>query len=301
MSASPVVVGLDPERDDTAPLIVGAAMARISGAPLIAIAAYLHDPISNAVSSGTVDSDLRDDALARLEVLTAGFDAELLVAGGSSAARVLHEQATRLGASLIVVGSTGRGALGRLAPGTTAERLTHGAPCPVVIVPAGIAPEWAPNRVGVGFVDLHDGRVALRTAAALAEAAGGSLEVRTALDALAWRRSAVVDPYTEPGFLAPSRAAAQRALDRALATLPGGIDATGQVVVATPVDALAELSEDVELLVCGSRGYGPVRSVLLGGVTHALIRRAHCPVLVVPRGAERPLAASDEPQETTAA
>ena len=60
MSASPVVVGLDPEREDIAPLIVGAAMARISGAPLVAIGAYLHDPISNAVSGGTVDADLRD-------------------------------------------------------------------------------------------------------------------------------------------------------------------------------------------------------------------------------------------------
>ena len=301
MSVSPVVVGLDPDRDDSAPLIVAAAMARITGAPLTAIAAYLHDPISNDVSGRTVDSELRDVALARLETLTAGFEAELLVAGGPSAARVLHEQATRLGASLVVVGSTGRGPLGRLAPGTTAERLTHGAPCPVVVVPAGVASDWAPRRIGVGFIDLHDGRVALRAAAALAEAAGGSLSVRTALEALAWTRSVVIDPYTRSGELEPSRDAAQRALDRALETLPGGAHATGEVVVANPVDALVDLSEHVDLLVCGSRGYGPVRSVLVGGVTHSLVRRAHCPVLLVPRGAERPVGPSSEPQETNAA
>jgi len=297
MSAHPVVVGLDPERDDTAPLIVAASMARITGAPLIAVAAYLNDPISNAVSGGVVDADLRDAALARLEALTAGFDADLLVAGGPSGARVLHEEATRLGASLVVVGSTARGRLGRLAPGTTAERLMHGAPCPVAIAPAGLAADWAPRRVGAGFIDLDDGRVALRAAGAIADAAGGTLAARTAVEPLAWMRTSVIDPYTRPGELEPSKAAAQRALDRALATLPSGAHPTGEAVEGRPVDALVELSEKVDLLLCGSRGYGPVRSVLLGGVTHALIRRAHCPVLVVPRGVERPLAPAAAPQE----
>ena len=64
--------------------------------------------------------------------------------------------------------------------------------------------------------------------------------------------------------------------------------------MAAPVDALVELSRDVDLLVCGSRGYGPVRSVLLGGVTHSLIRKAQCPVVVVPRGAETPPAGAGE-------
>jgi nucleotide-binding universal stress UspA family protein len=40
----------------------------------------------------------------------------------------------------------------------------------------------------------------------------------------------------------------------------------------------------VDLLVCGSRGYGPVRRVLLGTVSSALLRQASVPVLVVPRG-----------------
>jgi len=53
------------------------------------------------------------------------------------------------------------------------------------------------------------------------------------------------------------------------------------------VDALATLDRrDADLLVCGSRGYGPVRRVLLGGVSARLLRRAAIPLLVVPRGAE---------------
>jgi nucleotide-binding universal stress UspA family protein len=54
------------------------------------------------------------------------------------------------------------------------------------------------------------------------------------------------------------------------------------------VDELAALDDrEIDLLVCGSRGYGPVRRVLLGGVSSRLIRRAACPVVVVPRCADQ--------------
>jgi nucleotide-binding universal stress UspA family protein len=39
----------------------------------------------------------------------------------------------------------------------------------------------------------------------------------------------------------------------------------------------------VDVLFCGSRGYGPTRRVLLGGVSTRLVRRARRPVVVVPR------------------
>jgi nucleotide-binding universal stress UspA family protein len=41
--------------------------------------------------------------------------------------------------------------------------------------------------------------------------------------------------------------------------------------------------DNVDVLVCGSRGYGPVRRVLLGGVSSRLIRSAQLPLTVVPR------------------
>jgi nucleotide-binding universal stress UspA family protein len=39
------------------------------------------------------------------------------------------------------------------------------------------------------------------------------------------------------------------------------------------------------LLVCGSRGHGPLTGVILGSVSSGVLRKARCPVLVVPRGA----------------
>ncbi len=77
----------------------------------------------------------------------------------------------------------------------------------------------------------------------------------------------------------------QEALDRALAGLPDGVAATGELLYGEVVDELSVVGDrGVDLLVCGSRGYGPVRRVLLGTVSAALVRQASVPVLVVPRG-----------------
>ena len=45
-------------------------------------------------------------------------------------------------------------------------------------------------------------------------------------------------------------------------------------------EVLLQLSPDAEMVVVGSRGRGPVRSLLLGSVGTALVRRAACPVVV---------------------
>jgi len=50
-----------------------------------------------------------------------------------------------------------------------------------------------------------------------------------------------------------------------------------------PVSLLQEQSSDLDLLVTGSRGYGPSRAALLGSVSRSLVRNASCPVVVMPR------------------
>jgi nucleotide-binding universal stress UspA family protein len=56
-----------------------------------------------------------------------------VVPGG--AAQVLVEEAK--GASLLVVGSRGRGGFSGLLLGSVSQQSAHHAPCPIVIIPAG--------------------------------------------------------------------------------------------------------------------------------------------------------------------
>jgi nucleotide-binding universal stress UspA family protein len=52
-----------------------------------------------------------------------------------------------------------------------------------------------------------------------------------------------------------------------------------------PAEVLGARSRDLDLLVVGSRGYGPLRHALMGNVSWGVMRAASCPVLVVPRSA----------------
>jgi nucleotide-binding universal stress UspA family protein len=59
-----------------------------------------------------------------------------------------------------------------------------------------------------------------------------------------------------------------------------------------PAAELALEAVELDLLVVGSRGHGPLGETLLGSVSSELVRTAPCPVLVMPRGA----AVSTEPE-----
>ena len=59
------------------------------------------------------------------------------------------------------------------------------------------------------------------------------------------------------------------------------------MLLGSPAEELVAIvaEERAALLVIGSRGYGPVRRVILGTETGNVLRAATCPVLVVPGGA----------------
>lgn len=73
--------------------------------------------------------------------------------------------------------------------------------------------------------------------------------------------------------------------DRVLSAQPG-LEVHRLIVESDAREALEELSQAAGMLVVGSRGRGPVRSLLLGSVSLAASRNSHCPVVVVRPGAE---------------
>ena len=140
-----IVIGHDgsDSGDDAATL--GAQLALATGEPAIVVAVY---PEENPIGAGRVDAEwvaymrgqadeVREHARRFLE--GRGVQAEYRVVGSSSAAHGLDDVAEAEGASMIVVGSSPRGARRRISPGSTGERLLHGAICPVAVAPRGHA------------------------------------------------------------------------------------------------------------------------------------------------------------------
>ena len=50
-------------------------------------------------------------------------------------------------------------------------------------------------------------------------------------------------------------------------------------------EELAAFGDDVDILVVGSRSYGPVRRMMLGSTSDYLERHARCSLVVLPRAA----------------
>jgi nucleotide-binding universal stress UspA family protein len=192
----------------------------------------------------------------------------------------------------IVVGPSHRGPVGRIVPGSVGMRLLRGAPCPVAVAPSG---SWtgsqAPIRqIGVGYVGTPEGDEALQGAVGLAAAAGASVRVL-----------GVVEPAVATGAVPlglgyvereeSTRSALAESLRRAIELVAVPVEVSGDVVDGYADDELARLSDDVDLLVCGSRGHSPLGAVMLGSVSAGVLRKARCPVLVIPRGARDGFAA----------
>ena len=197
-------------------------------------------------------------------------------------------------AELIVVGSSHTGRLGRVAPGSTGERLLHGAPCAVAIVPDGY-------RTRARAADPPDRRRLRR--------------LRRGRPPPSPRRSnwlapssaeleiiGVVAPETYAGSGMLGGAVDRHARGRTRALRPGrastpsspGCPRTSRPRAcgsrATRPTNSANAAQSLDLMLAGSRGYGPLRSVLVGGVSGRLMHTVQCPVIVVPRGVEAPLA-----------
>lgn len=289
-----VIVGYDGRDPALDAVVLGRLLAEVGGVPLSLAIALPYDPL--LVGLEEYESGLEQDSkrlLERAQPYLEGVEFETRAYGGESPARLLNDLAEREGAEVIVLGSTHRGAIGSLVPGSVAERLLAGAPCSVAVAPRGFAERERPKlgAIGVGFDGSEESRGALRVAAELADASGAAL-----------RMFAIVEP---PGLASPEAAwmatsvlgggdwdveskrerRLEEAVSEALASLPDGIDSSHELVGGDPGTILIERSREVDLLVIGSRRYGPVRRVLLGDVSERVVRNASSPVVVVPRGA----------------
>jgi nucleotide-binding universal stress UspA family protein len=270
MAMLEIVVGFNdsPGADDA--LVFAAQVARTTGASLRLVYPQDEAGAALAVAAAAVDD----------------VDVTVEPAADGPAAEVLQAAAERCAATLIVVGSTHRGPVGRVLPGSTGERLLHGAPCAVAIAPRGYAKRVGDiATVGVAYDASRESRDALATACLLARRFGAALRVIHVFDATRVGRPALMTGPAWSTMRDDHEGKQREELEQAMATLPDDLVAESRFVIGRPGEELARQSEAVDVMLLGTRGHTPLAAVLLGGVSRELIARAGCPVIAVPLGA----------------
>jgi nucleotide-binding universal stress UspA family protein len=285
-AAAAVVVGLDGRDGGRDALALADRLAGALGARLLLAHAYPYESDLPHGGNAAFELSLREQAeqMLRAAAAEAGVDADVLAVPDVHPARALHRIADGEDAALLVIGSSHRGPVGRALVGDVARGTLHGAACPVAVAPRGTASRpRGLRRIGVGFDGSDEAEQALGVAADLASRTGGALELV----------GVVIEPeiYTPvyavgidwTGIVDEQRDLLQATLEEAAAR--AGVPASARAVVGRPVPVLEDSAERLDVLVVGSRSFGPVRRVLLGTTSDQLVNRAHCPVVVVPRGA----------------
>jgi uncharacterized protein len=145
----------------------------------------------------------------------------------------------------------------------------------------------APLPVVVGVDGSEAAAVALRTAVREAGERATSLVVAhgwlVTAPGLPLDTSAHLDDETEERIAKALHAHVTALLGDDAGKVPGPVGE--HVAYGHAGRVLSDLGERAQLVVVGSRGRGPVRSLLLGSVSQYVVEHAPCPVLVVHEGA----------------
>lgn len=222
--------------------------------------------------------------------LLEGVDAERTVLLDDSPARALTMFAESECPDALTLGSTHRGRLGRVMAGGIPHKLLSGAPCAIAVSPRGYADaeRRATATIKVGFNGGEESLAALDTALALARRHAARLEVVCVVEPA---RSLELEMIATAGRVLAGEGLDDHREDRLrsaaeerLAERGEGVEWSVETAHGEAAELLATAAEsDADLLVLGSRGYGPLRRVLLGSTSAGLLESAPCPVLVVPR------------------
>ena len=233
----------------------------------------------------TADAGARVAADAGLAVASAS------VVGAGHPWRAILSTAAELKAEVVVCGTRGQGAIGRVVLGSTSSSLLHHADRPVLVAPEGEPPAGGPSLIA------YDGSPAARRA--VAETAR-LLPERPALVVHAWKSplrhsasgralagaplaetremSADLESWLREAAEAAAREGAELAGDAGLDAAPEAVESGSS---AWRVLAATAERRDAAVVVVGAQGRGRATSVLLGSVSAGLVHHAERPVLVI--------------------
>lgn len=285
-----IVIGIDDRPSARDALTLARWLAAADGEDLLLAWVHPYDRLPSLLDQGDEAQAVRAaiEAMAAevKATLPADLRPELRLVSGRSAAEGLQRIAERERASLIVLGASERAGIGRIAPGATARRLLAGSSVPVAIAPRGYGDDLGQAPViGVGFDGGAESHEALDWAAALARRVGGHLRLIAVHEPFAFSDvSTGAFPIESVGQAL--RRELRDEVEREVTRLAVSADVGAKFRDGDPAGELVAESADVDVLVMGSRGWGPVRAVLLGSVSDAVLAQSAAPVIVVPRGAQ---------------
>lgn len=268
--------------------MLAATLARPTSAELMLVAVHPDPLVVLPQEMGWKALHQQAQALLRETRDAVAPNARMDVETDWSVPRALERVVRRHHRDLLVLGSSRGAPEGRVRLGTHTRQLLCHAPCALAVAPRGYStdPPRRLERIGVGFDGGEESAAALRSAAAIAGAAGATLQVCAVVDdrlpSVGWSESnrellyAMWDELLEPAARS-LREETQRAVDAV------GARADIDTLRGAPPEALLDLSDHVDLLVIGSRRWGAASRVLLGSAGETLMRDSRCPVLVVPR------------------
>lgn len=239
----------------------------------------------------SLSKELMTSAEAALQRLKLPAGAESLQVNrfilSGTVATEIAEHANRHKADLIVVGTHGRGVVGRFLLGSVADRVLHEAKVPVLITKAPAGKIKHPKKKTKPFrkvlfpTDFSDtANKALKRAIAITEDMDAELYVLHIVDDTLISTHV---PEERKMILTELR---RHALDQMRATLPSELMANFETIGAVrrgepgkQISAYAE-SMGCDLIVMGSHGRTGVERVLLGSIADKVVRRAKCAVLI---------------------
>jgi nucleotide-binding universal stress UspA family protein len=224
----------------------------------------------------------------------AHVEAELVRVEASSPGRGLHEQAEDQKADLLVVGSCSHGAFGRVMLGDDTRGALNGASCAVAIAAVGYAQQPNPIAdVGVGYDGSQESEAALAVARQLAARTDATVQ---ALEVVS------LPTYAYTGLMLPaSGESLDVMLQEATERMKGLPDVRARAIYGIPGEELAAFGGTLDILIVGSRSYGPLGRVVHGSTSDYLQRHVRCSLLVLPRVSIADIAANAEVHTDTSA
>ena len=273
-----VIVGIDGLSGGRDALVLAKELA--GTADEIALAhVFIESLLPARGSPGVFQAGEREHSRELLEAVRSesGLDAKLYPVASYFVGRGLHELAERIGADLIVVGSSRRGLIGRVFQGDDLRAALNAAPCAVAIAPSGYAERSSIlAEIGVGYDGSPESQHALSVARELAAEHGARVSAFEAVSP---------PPHTFGDERHPDQATLEAEVEEARERLAALGDVDAHAAYGEAAEELALYGASVDLLIVGSRGYGPLGRLIHGRTSLRLARSARCPLLVLPRAA----------------